>query len=98
MSYLEKNLFIENLKKYLNKLISDKPTINIIRLKKGMNLCSCGEKKWIDSKNCKLCYNKLYKKERPTKENLFKEIEELGYSAVGRKYGVSDNAIRKWLK
>ena len=25
-------------------------------------------------------------------------MEELGYSATGRKYGVSDNAIRKWLK
>ena len=22
----------------------------------------------------------------------------MGYSAVGRKYGVSDNAIRKWVK
>jgi transposase-like protein len=22
----------------------------------------------------------------------------MGYSAVGRRYGVSDNAIRKWLR
>jgi hypothetical protein len=29
---------------------------------------------------------------------LIAEINELGYSAVGRKYGVSDNAVRKWLK
>lgn len=35
---------------------------------------------------------------RPKREDLIKEIEELGYSAVGRKYGVSDNAVRKWLK
>lgn len=40
----------------------------------------------------------LRKTERPEKEVLTKEIEELGYSAVGRKYGVSDNAVRKWLK
>jgi transposase-like protein len=26
------------------------------------------------------------------------EVEELGYRAVGRKYGVSDNAVRKWLR
>ena len=26
------------------------------------------------------------------------EIDKLGYSGVGRKYGVSDNAVRKWLK
>ena len=27
-----------------------------------------------------------------------RELEETNYSAVGRKYGVSDNAIRKWLR
>lgn len=26
------------------------------------------------------------------------EIKRLGYLAVGRKYGVSDNAIRKWIR
>jgi transposase-like protein len=26
------------------------------------------------------------------------EIEETSYLAVGRKYGVSDNAIRKWVR
>lgn len=36
--------------------------------------------------------------ERPTIEILKKEINELGYCGTGRKYGVSDNAIRKWLK
>ncbi len=35
---------------------------------------------------------------RPSLELLQKEIDELGYSATGRKYGVSDNAIRKWIK
>ena len=29
---------------------------------------------------------------------LLKEIESMGYSAVGRKYGVSDNAVRKWVR
>jgi Zn finger protein HypA/HybF involved in hydrogenase expression len=37
-------------------------------------------------------------KDRPSKEILLKEVDQLGYSATGRKYGVSDNAIRKWLK
>jgi hypothetical protein len=35
---------------------------------------------------------------RPTLDVLLCEVEELGFSAVGRKYGVSDNAIRKWIK
>ena len=34
--------------------------------------------------------------ERPPYEQLLEEIAALGYLAVGRKYGVSDNAIRKW--
>lgn len=38
------------------------------------------------------------KVERPPYEQLLKEIEETNYSAVGRKYGVSDNAIRKWVR
>jgi len=27
-----------------------------------------------------------------------REIEETSYLAVGRKYGVSDNAVRKWVR
>jgi len=38
------------------------------------------------------------KVERPDINVLLDEIKELGYSATGRKYGVSDNAIRKWIK
>lgn len=38
------------------------------------------------------------KVERPPIEQLLCEIDELGYSGVGRKYGVSDNAVRKWLR
>ena len=40
----------------------------------------------------------LRKCERPPLEQLLAEIDELGYSAVGRQYGVSDNAIRKWVR
>ena len=36
--------------------------------------------------------------ERPSYSQLQQEVKELGYSATGRKYGVSDNAIRKWIK
>jgi transposase-like protein len=38
------------------------------------------------------------KVERPSYEELIFDIEETSYVAVGRKYGVSDNAIRKWLE
>lgn len=38
------------------------------------------------------------KVERPPYEKLLAEIEATSYSAVGRKYGVSDNAVRKWVR
>jgi hypothetical protein len=36
--------------------------------------------------------------ERPPRDQLLREIAETSYSAIGRKYGVSDNAIRKWVR
>jgi ferredoxin/DNA-binding transcriptional ArsR family regulator len=38
------------------------------------------------------------KVERPDREVLLREVDEAGYSATGRRYGVTDNAIRKWLR
>jgi integrase len=38
------------------------------------------------------------KVERPSYEVLKGEVARLGFAATGRKYGVSDNAVRKWLK
>src|SRR3954451_22068260 len=35
---------------------------------------------------------------RPPYEQLVREIDELGYVGVGRKSGVSDNAVRKWRR
>jgi len=37
-------------------------------------------------------------KNRPSKEQLLKEVEETNYCAVGRKYGVSDTCVKKWLR
>lgn len=36
--------------------------------------------------------------DRPPYDVLIQEVNEFGYSATGRKYNVSDNAIRKWIK
>lgn len=81
-------------------------------LQRGFELKECDNpncsKLHYNSKYCSMkCYKldikgkpKLWcrKVERPPYDVLLTEIEELGYSATGRKYGVSDNAIRKWLK
>mgnify|MGYP000573677090 CR=1 FL=1 len=61
--------------------------------------CKCGNKILKYSYMCTKCTSKEQRKiSRPNKEQLNKEINELGYCGVGRKYGVSDNAIRKWKK
>jgi transposase-like protein len=38
------------------------------------------------------------KVERPSYEQLLEDLSHMSYLALGRKYGVSDNAVRKWLR
>jgi len=64
--------------------------------------------KKCNNKICKSCKSRLCRncsslnqrkvKNRPNKEQLLQEIEESNFCIVGRKYGVSDNPVRKWLK
>ena len=61
-------------------------------------LCKCGDKIYKNSKECINCHsNKRRKVERPPYNQLIKEVDQIGYSATGRKYDVSDNTIRKWI-
>jgi len=61
--------------------------------------CLCGKEISKNSTSCSDCNNiKRRTKIRPSKETLIQEVKEYGFSATGRKYGVSDNAIRKWIK
>jgi len=48
---------------------------------------------------CLQCYRISTRKvTRPPYDQLLQEIKDTNYSAVGRKYGVSDNSIRNWVK
>lgn len=61
---------------------------------RGQRYCSrdCGQRvAWTNRRSRR-------KVERPPYEQLVAEIEATSYCAVGRKYGVSDNAIRKWVR
>jgi len=70
--------------------------------------CECGKIINHDCKRCKKCHLEFYKdqishknrrvKERSRLNTLYKDVEELGYCGTGRKYGVSDNTIRKWIR
>jgi hypothetical protein len=52
------------------------------------------------SRRCGVRHNapRLRLVERPPHEQLLAELAASSYLAVGRKYGVSDNAIRKWVR
>ena len=55
-----------------------------------------------DVYNTKYCsrecsYHGARKISRPSRDTLLKDLETMSYVAVGKKYGVSDNSIRKWL-
>ena len=69
------------------------------------NFCvDCGIEISSDAMRCKECENQHRREtgehanrtiERPSKEDLLKEIATSSFLQVGKKYGVSDNAIRK---
>lgn len=59
----------------------------------------CGKQINAESVRCDECNKKLQRKvERPSKEELSQLLQESNFSAIGRTYGVSDNAVRKWCK
>lgn len=62
------------------------------------NYCpNCGCEIMKKSSFCVKCTNENNRKvERPSKEILLEKIYNSSFLAVGREYGVSDNAIRKW--
>ena len=63
------------------------------------SICECGNQKNKVSKKCTTCYAMGNRKtERPPYNELICDINELGYRGTGKKYGVSDNSIRKWVK
>jgi len=75
----------------------------ILKKKNQKYYCkNCGNEITVHSKTgfCRKCNNIVNKSraKRPTKEKLEKMIEEMSWVAIGREYGVSDNAIRKWAR
>lgn len=55
-----------------------------------------GGQSFCSQKCAKIAQRKV--KDRPTKSQLKKLLGKMSYSALGRKFGVSDNAVRKWAK
>lgn len=101
----EKPIF-ENIELIIKKLVN---TIfsNVILKNKLIKCSECNNEICKDNKSglCYTCINKsrflngIHRKvERPPYEQLLQEIEQLNFRGTGRKYGVTDNTIRKWIK
>lgn len=90
---------IENKKIYLKIPIKEKIRKKENKYKKCIN---CEKKCLSKSIRCKSCagvFKTKDKSKRPAKEQLKQDFINLkSYCGVGRKYGVSDNAVRKWCK
>lgn len=68
---------------------------------KTFNTCPvCNNKKLIGIKYCspECAHIGTRKTKRPSKDELKLLIENNSWSALGRMFGVSDNAVRKWAK
>jgi len=52
----------------------------------------------IDGRSLRVERLDIRKVERPSKEELENMLKDTSYVAVGKKYGVSDNSVRKWAK
>jgi hypothetical protein len=83
-------------------LPEDVAKIDSFREVRRKQLCSnlCGNKTYKTSKSglCSGCFNDQKGKHIPPFEEIKHKIEALGYVKAGNYFGISDNALRKWVK
>lgn len=84
----------------VNYIINHETLERICKNKREPHQCfECGAIRERTSKSglCKKCADKKQQTtERPSREELKKLIRENSFTSLGEKFGVSDNAIRKW--
>lgn len=57
----------------------------------------CNGHKWFDANICLDCYRKsIYTTKKPDRDILKKLIYTESFLTIGKMFGVSDNAVRKW--
>ena len=67
------------------------------RKKHQINLCqNCGTPISKTAKHCIKCSHLLRQQNNIEREELKKLIRSMPFTAIGKKYNVSDNAVRKW--
>lgn len=71
------------------------------KARKPLPTCiSCGKDLAKGSKAtyCRKCVPRKTKTDRPTAEDLKTMMSSMSWVSIGRKYGVSDNAVKKWAR
>ena len=60
----------------------------------------CGTPVWNQNSRCVACARtaQSMKSSKPSREELKKKIKSLPFTVIGKEYGVTDNAVRKWCK
>lgn len=68
------------------------------RVEANKRCIDCGVEITSGSSRCTTCYGKSRRKvERPSKKELIEMVALEGFAAVGRKYGVNGNSVKKWF-
>ena len=91
----------ENWRELYNEEIAQQLLDDLEKTKtKTLHYCQrCGTQISHKAIYCENCYSIIQRKvDRPSREDLKNQIRELPFTQIGKKFGVSDNAIRKWCK
>lgn len=98
-----KTFRVKNCKTYVK--VNKDSSVSIVDTPKEKTKCiDCFKEIRKESTRCKYCQGKkdynenIEKSNRPTLKQIEKDLETMSMVAVGKKYGVSDNAVRKWIK
>lgn len=89
----------ENWHELYNEEVAEQLLNELEKTKKGtLHYCQrCGTQISRKALYCANCYAIIQRKiDRPSRDELKKQIRELPFTQIAKKYGVTDNAIRKW--
>ena len=78
----------------------DKDRVQVFTKLTASGLCPVCNRDVYGTKYCSsTCAHRATRRvNRPSKDELAEDIRNLSWIAIGKKYGVSDNAVRKWAR
>ena len=67
---------------------------------KDTKCAKCGKQIYVGATYCVECYrqNKRAESKRPSRNELIELLKRYNYTEIGRKFGVTGNAVKKWKK